>query len=75
MAWSADQAAQAGVAARVGAVFAAVWVAWPSLSRTSPRSWLVGGAAVAAVIWRPRSAWIVLPALALVLARRRDDRS
>lgn len=65
--WAGGQSGQAGVAARVGAVFGAVWLAWPSLSRTSPRTWLFTGAALLVVLWRPRAAWIVLPALAFAL--------
>jgi hypothetical protein len=69
--WASGQSGQAGAVARVGAVFGAVWLAWPSVSRTSPRTWLFVGAAVLAVLWRPRAAWIVLPVLAFALFSRR----
>jgi hypothetical protein len=69
--WAAGDGAQAGVIARVGVMTAATWIAWPALRRTPRRTWIIAAVAVAVVAWRPRSAWVVLPALALVLRRPR----
>lgn len=68
----ADEAILAGVTARTGVVLAAVWVAWPSLLRTSVRSWIITVVAIGLVILRPRAAWVVLPVLFLVLGWRKQ---
>lgn len=69
--WAAGDAGQAGITARVGVMTAATWIAWPALRRTPRRTWIIAVVALVLVAWRPRSAWIVLPALVLVLRRPR----
>lgn len=66
MAWYADDPGLAGILARVGAVLASVWIAHPALVRLERRTiWLlILGTAV--VLFRPRSALVVLPVIALV---------
>ncbi len=63
----------AGIAARVGAIFGAVWIAWPVVTDVGRRSWWFLGLSLLVVFWRPRSAVVVLPVLAFAL-RRRDTR-
>lgn len=69
--WASGDNGQAGITARVGVMFGAVWIAWPSLVRTPRRSWVIAAVAVALVAWRPRSAWVVLPVLAFTIGRSR----
>ena len=63
----------AGIAARVGAIPGAVWIAWPVVTDVGRRSWWFLGLSVLVVVWRPRSAVAVLPVLAFALRRRRTD--
>jgi hypothetical protein len=65
-----DESTLAGVSARVGIILMAVWIAFPRLAEAGSRSYL--GAALAGLIllWRPRSAVVLLPLLAFALARR-----
>lgn len=69
-AWWFDQPQAAGVTLRIALVLGAVWLAWPSLVAVPQRSWLLTLVTVAVILWRPRSALVVLPAL--VWATRRQ---
>jgi hypothetical protein len=72
-AWSANDPGLAGLLGRVGAVLAALWLAYPALVRVDRRTmWLVA-LGVAVVILRPRSAILVLPVIAW-FARTVKDR-
>ncbi len=66
--------AAAGSCIRIGAVMFAIWLAYPDLERIP--TWLWGGllTAVAIVAARPKSAFIVVPALALIAWLGRDRR-
>ncbi|MEX1003853.1 MAG: hypothetical protein WD990_08115 [Acidimicrobiia bacterium] len=73
-AWNADDSALAGILARVGAVLASIWIAYPSLVKVDKRTiWLLvlGGLVV---LLRPRSALVILPVLAIFVrtAKVRD---
>ena len=64
-AWNADDAALAGILARVAAVLASIWVAYPALVKVDKRAiWLLvlGGSVV---LLRPRSALVILPLIAI----------
>ncbi|MEX1043137.1 MAG: hypothetical protein WD532_12510 [Acidimicrobiia bacterium] len=65
LAWMTDDAGLAGVLARVGAILACIWIAYPSLVRIERRTiWLLVLGCVVVLI-RPRSALVVLPVIAL----------
>lgn len=70
--WYSGDATTAGIAARVGAVLGAVWVAWPAVTEVGRRRWWILGLSLLVVIWRPRSAVVVLPAMAFALRRSRS---
>lgn len=60
----------AGIAARIGLVLVALWIAFPVLTQIDRRTYLFFGLSALVVLWRPRSALIVLPVLAFALRRR-----
>ena len=60
----------AGIAARIGLVLVALWIAFPVLTEVDRRTYLFIGLGALVVLWRPRSALIVLPVLAFALRRR-----
>lgn len=60
----------AGIAARVGLVLAALWIAFPVLTQVDRRTYVFIGLGALVLLWRPRSALIVLPVLAFALRRR-----
>lgn len=60
----------AGIAARIGLVLVALWIAFPVLTQVDRRTYLFLGLGALVVLWRPRSALIVLPVLAFALRRR-----
>ena len=60
----------AGIAARIGLVLVAFWIAFPVLTEVDRRTYLFIGIGALVLLWRPRSALIVLPVLALTLRRR-----
>ena len=73
-AWNADDAGLAGILARVAAVFASVWLAYPALVKVDKRTaWLLvlGGLVV---LLRPRAALVILPVIAIFVrtAKVRD---
>ena len=70
--WYTGDDTTAGIAARVGAILAAIWIAWPVVSDVGRRGWWFAGLSVLVILWRPRAAVIVLPVLAFAL-RRRDE--
>lgn len=79
--WLGDSPAGAGVTARSAAVIGAVWLAFPAFTELRWRTVLIGGGALAVVLYRPRSGWAVALAAAAALAlmrrphrRRGDDR-
>jgi hypothetical protein len=61
--WTTGQRTNGGVALRVAAVMAAIWFAWPSLRRITPKTMILGAAALAIGVYRPASLWVVLPLL------------
>ena len=61
----------AGIAARIGLVLVALWIAFPVLAEVDRRTYLFIGLAALVVLWRPRSALIVLPVLAFALRPRK----
>lgn len=63
----------AGIAARIGIVMAAGWIAYPVVTDLGPRTYLFVGLGAVILLWRPRSALVVLPFLAYALRRRPDD--
>lgn len=65
LAWNADDLGLAGILARVGAVLASIWLAYPALVKVDKRTiWLLvlGGMVV---LLRPRSALVILPVVAI----------
>jgi hypothetical protein len=60
----------AGISARVGLLLLAVWIAFPVLTEVDSRTYLFIGIGALFVLWRPRSALVVLPILAFALRRR-----
>jgi hypothetical protein len=60
----------AGIAARIGLVLVALWIAFPVLTQVDRRTYVFIGLSALVVLWRPRSALIVLPVLAFALRRR-----
>ena len=60
----------AGVSARIGLVLLALWIAFPVLSEVSSRTYVFLAVGALVLLWRPRSALIVLPILAFALRRR-----
>lgn len=65
-----DEPQASGVTLRIALVLGAVWFAWPSMGAVPRRSWLLTLLTVAVILWRPRSAWVVLPALVWATRRR-----
>jgi hypothetical protein len=61
----------AGISARIGLVLLAVWIAFPVLTEVDSRTYLFFGIGAVIVLWRPRSALVVLPVLAFALRRRK----
>jgi hypothetical protein len=76
IAWGADDPGLAGLMGRVGAILAALWLAYPAVVKVDRRTVWVLALGVAVVALRPRSAIVVLPVIA-VFARtakvRRDS--
>ncbi len=74
--WITDNSAGAGVLARSAAVLGATWVAFPAFGELRWQSVLIGLGALAAIVSRPRSGWVVALAagVALSMARRRGGR-
>lgn len=65
VAWAGDDPGLTGILARVGAVLAAIWIAYPALVKVDRRTgWLLALGAVV-VLFRPRAAFVVLPVIAL----------
>ncbi len=64
-AWGANDAALAGLMARVGAILAAIWLAYPAVVKVDRRTVWVLVLGVAVVALRPRSAIVVLPVIAI----------
>ncbi len=60
----------AGISARIGLILLAVWIAFPVLAEVDSRTFLFFAIGAVLVLWRPRSALIVLPVLAFALKRR-----
>ena len=60
----------AGISARIGLVLVALWIAFPVLAEVDRRTYLFIGLGALVLLWRPRSALIVLPVLAFALRRR-----
>jgi hypothetical protein len=60
----------AGIAARIGLVLVALWIAFPVLTQVDRRTYVFIGLGALVLLWRPRSAVIVLPVLAFALRRR-----
>ncbi len=69
--WLRGDEALAGVTVRVGLVFGAVWLAWPSLVAVPRRSWLVVTIALIVLVARPRAAIVVIPVLLWTTSRNR----
>lgn len=70
IAWLNNDSTMAGVTARIGIILAAVWIAFPLFSEHRPRTYVGGLMTVAILLWRPRSAVILLPVLAYALTRK-----
>ena len=60
----------AGIAARIGLVLIALWIAFPVLTQVDRRTYVFILLGALVLLWRPRSALIVLPVLAFALRRR-----
>ncbi len=60
----------AGISARIGLVLVAMWIAFPVLTQVDRRTYLFIGVGALVLLWRPRSALVVLPVLAFALRRR-----
>ena len=60
----------AGISARIGLLLSALWIAFPVLSEVDSRTFVFLGVGALVLLWRPRSALIVLPVLAFALRRR-----
>ncbi len=69
--WIGDSPAGAGVAARSAAVLGAIWLAFPAFTELRWRTVLIAGGALAVVLYRPRSGWVVAVAAAAALASMR----
>ena len=65
-----DEPTLVGVAARVGIILLAVWIAYPRLRELGTRSYLAAAFAVLILLWRPRSAVVLLPVMMFALSRR-----
>ena len=61
--WGFDSAVTAGVTLRSALLSGALWLAWPEITQRSLRNVLLIGAGVLVVALRPRTAWVVIPAL------------
>lgn len=69
--WLFDAPTAAGFSLRSGILVAALWLAWPELTRRSFRKFAVIATAALLVILRPRAAWVVVPAMLIWLGARR----
>jgi hypothetical protein len=67
----AGDSTNGGIALRVSLVLAATWLAWPALAESGSRRLGIVVLVVALVVLRPRSAWIVVPAVLVWAAMRR----
>lgn len=69
--WGFDSPTAAGFTFRVGVLLGALWFAWPEIIQRSGRRMLLFAAAGAALILRPRAAWVLIPAFLVWLAMAR----
>jgi hypothetical protein len=69
--WWFQSDVAAGVALRVAFVSGALWLAWPEITRRSLRNVAIIGVAVLILVFRPRTAWIVIPVLLIWAGTKR----
>lgn len=69
--WGFDSEVVAGVTLRVALLSGALWLAWPEITRRSLRNVVLIGIGVLIVALRPRTAWVVIPALLVWAGMRR----
>ena len=72
-AWAMGDGTTTGIAARVAAILAAIWIAWPVLTGVRRRAWWFAALAIVVLLFRPRAAIVVLPVLAFVLGKRTES--
>ena len=73
--WLGDSPAGAGVTARSAAVLGAVWLAFPAFAELRWRTVLIAFGALAVILYRPRSGWLVAIAAAAALASMRRSKA
>jgi hypothetical protein len=64
-AWGANDLTMAGLMGRIGAILAAIWLAYPAVVKVDRRTVWILVLGVAVVALRPRSAIVVLPVIAI----------
>jgi hypothetical protein len=69
--WILDAPTAAGFSLRSGVLLAALWLAWPELTRKSVRTTAIIAVGAIVVLLRPRTGWFVIPALLIWLGTNR----
>lgn len=63
--WGFESAVMAGVSLRTSFLLGALWLAWPEITQKSIRNVLIIAIGLVMLFLRPRTAWVVVPALLL----------
>jgi hypothetical protein len=61
--WVLDSDVTAGVSLRTAFLSGALWLAWPEITQRSLRNILIIAVGVLILLFRPRTAWVVIPVL------------
>jgi len=69
--WLFDESTAAGFSLRTAILLAALWLAWPELTRRSFRRTAIIGLGALIVVFRPRTAWFIVPTLLIWLGTGR----
>jgi hypothetical protein len=69
--WGFEAPTAAGFSLRTAVILGALWLAWPELTQRSFRKTAIIALGVLVVLFRPRTAWVVIPAFLLWLGTNR----
>ncbi len=69
--WGFRSDVATGIALRTAFLSGAVWLAWPEMTQRSLRNVAVIAVGVLILLFRPRTAWVVIPVLLIWLGTKR----
>jgi hypothetical protein len=69
--WGLQSDVATGVALRTAFLSGALWLAWPEMTQRSLRNVAVIGVGVLILLFRPRTAWVVIPVLLIWAGTKR----